>query len=150
AWVKLQTILDGLNIKKAVRTMPNLPAQIGKGVTSYTASKDVSRLELIMVRSFLDMTGNSIHVENENFIDKSTGISGSGPAYVFYFMESMMEAAIKMGFAEKDARLMVAQTFQGAVELFNSSDLNPTAWMDRVASKGGTTRAALDSMEENN
>jgi len=61
-----------------------------------------------------------------------------------------MEAATKMGFCEKDARLMVAQTFQGAVELFNSSDINPTAWMDRVASKGGTTRAALDSMEENN
>src|SRR5690606_2745575 len=97
-----------------------------------------------------DTTGRSILLANEMEIDKSTGISGSGPAYIFYFMQSMMEAAVKMGFSQKDARLMVAQTFQGPVELFNSSALDPTAWMDRVASKGGTTRADLDSMEENN
>lgn len=149
AGVKLQTILDGLNVKKVVRTMPNLPAQIGKGVTSYTESKDVSRLELLMVRSFLDMTGNSIHVQNENYIDASTGISGSGPAYVFYFMQSMLEAAKKMGFSEYDSHILVSSTFEGAVQLFNNSNISPHDWMERVASKGGTTRAALDSMSEN-
>lgn len=150
AGVKIQTIVDGLGIKKVVRTMPNLPAQIGLGVTSYTESKDVSRLELIMVRNFLDMTGSSIHVENENFIDASTGISGSGPAYVFYFMQSMLEAAKKMGFSDYDSRVLVSSTFEGAVQLFNESNITPKTWMDRVASKGGTTRAALDSMEDNN
>jgi len=149
AGVKLDTILKGLGIKKAVRTMPNLPAQIGKGVTSYTASKDVSRLELIMVRSFLDKTGKSIHVENENFIDASTGISGSGPAYVFYFMQSMLEAAKKMGFSDYDSHVLVSSTFEGAVQLFNDSNITPKKWMERVASKGGTTRAALDFMTEN-
>ena len=150
AGVKIETIVDGLGATKVVRTMPNLPAQIGKGVTSYTESKNVSRLELIMVRNFLDMTGNSIHVENENFIDASTGISGSGPAYVFYFMQSMLEAAKKMGFSDYDSRVLVSSTFEGAVQLFNESNITPKTWMDRVASKGGTTRAALDSMEDNN
>ncbi|PRD48937.1 pyrroline-5-carboxylate reductase [Sphingobacterium haloxyli] len=150
AGVTIKTMQEAMGIKKVVRAMPNLAAQVGHGFTSFVGSKEVSRLELLTVEKLIDTTGRSIKLANEMEIDKSTGISGSGPAYVFYFMESMMEAAIKMGFCEKDARLMVAQTFQGAVELFNSSDINPTAWMDRVASKGGTTRAALDSMEENN
>lgn len=103
-----------------------------------------------MVRNLLDTTGASIHVSNENYIDKSTGISGSGPAYVFYFMQSMMEAARKMGFSDNDAKVLVSHTFEGAVELFNQGDISPAKWMDKVASKGGTTQAALDSMEDNN
>src|SRR5690606_11769893 len=95
-------------------------------------------------------TGRSVRLENENDIDASTGISGSGPAYIFYFMQSMLEAALKMGFSERDSKVLVGQTFEGAVELFNQSDLSPATWMNRVASKGGTTRAALDSMEDNN
>lgn len=150
AGVTIDTIQQGLNVKKVVRTMPNLPAQVGKGVTSYTESKEVSRVELLMIRNLLDTTGESIHVKNENFIDASTGISGSGPAYVFYFMNSMLEAARKMGFSENDSKVLVSQTFEGAVELFNKNDLSPTLWMERVASKGGTTRAALDSMDDNN
>lgn len=150
AGVTIRTIQEGLGVNKVVRTMPNLPAQVGKGITSYTASKEVSRLELLMVRNLLDTTGESIKVKNENFIDASTGISGSGPAYVFYFMQSMLEAALKMGFSENDSKALVSNTFEGAVELFNQNDLSPNLWMERVASKGGTTRAALDSMDDNN
>ena len=150
AGVTISYIQDLLGVDKIIRTMPNLPAKVGKGVTSFTESDSVTRVELLMVRNLLDTTGVSIHVDNENFIDKSTGISGSGPAYVFYFMQSMMEAAKKMGFSTNDAKLLVSTTFEGAVELFNQSDLTPSTWMDRVASKGGTTRAALDSMDENN
>jgi pyrroline-5-carboxylate reductase len=150
AGVKIDFIKDSLNVTKVVRTMPNLPAKVGKGVTSFTESKDVSRVELLMVRNLLDTTGESIHVETEEFIDKSTGISGSGPAYVFYFMQSMLEAAKKMGFSDNDSKVLVSTTFEGAVKLFNESDLSPETWMNRVASKGGTTRAALDSMEDNN
>lgn len=150
AGVTIGKIQNGLGVKKVVRSMPNLPAQVGKGVTSYTESKEVSRVELLMVRNLLDTTGESIHVENENYIDASTGISGSGPAYVFYFMNSMLEAALKMGFSKNDSRVLVSQTFEGAVELFNRNDLSPDTWMERVASKGGTTRAALDSMDDNN
>tara|TARA_B100000678_G_scaffold115560_1_gene96680 strand:+ start:1392 stop:2198 length:807 start_codon:yes stop_codon:yes gene_type:complete len=150
AGVTINTIQQGLGVKKVVRSMPNLPAQVGKGVTSYTGAKEVSRVELLMVRNLLDTTGESIKVENENYIDASTGISGSGPAYVFYFMQSMLEAALKMGFSDNDSKVLVSQTFEGAVELFNQYDLSPDTWMERVASKGGTTRAALDSMEDNN
>ena len=150
AGVKVEAIQDGLGVRKVVRTMPNLPAKVGKGVTSFTAAKEVSRVELLMVRNLLHTTGESIHVSNEDYIDKSTGISGSGPAYVFYFMQSMLEAALKMGFSENDSKVLVSTTFEGAVALFNEHDLSPTSWMNRVASKGGTTQAALDSMEENN
>ena len=150
AGVNIQSIQKGLGIEKVVRAMPNLPAQVGKGLTSFTTSKEVSRLETSTVQQLLNTTGKSVHLDTENDIDASTGISGSGPAYVFYFMQSMMEAAKKMGFSDHDSKVLVIQTFEGAVELFNQSDLTPLKWMNKVASKGGTTRAALDSMDENN
>ncbi|QTY27019.1 pyrroline-5-carboxylate reductase [Flavobacterium sp. CS20] len=150
AGVTIAKIQDLLGIDKVVRTMPNLPAKVGKGVTSFTESDSVSRVELLMIRNLLDTTGASIHVKDEDFINKSTGISGSGPAYIFYFMQSMLEVAKKMGFSDNDSKVLVSNTFEGAVKLFNDSDLSPETWMDRVASKGGTTRAALDSMDDNN
>lgn len=150
AGVTIETIQKHLKKEKVVRTMPNLPAQVGKGVTSYTQSSKISRIELLMVRNFLDTTGTSIHVATEKFIDASTGISGSGPAYVFYFMQSMLEAALKMGFSEYDSKVLVSNTFEGAIELFNQNDISPQSWINRVASKGGTTQAAIDSMEDNN
>ena len=150
AGVTIATISDITGLKKVVRAMPNLPAQIGKGLTSYVTSSDVSRVEMLTVESLLDTTGKSVRVSSEKFIDASTGISGSGPAYVFYFMQSMMEAALDMGFSKKDSTVLVSQTFTGAVELFNQNNLTPDSWMDKVASKGGTTRAALDSMDDNN
>ncbi len=150
AGVTLETIQNGLNQKKAIRTMPNLPAQVGKGVTSYTEATEVSKVEMIMVRNLLDTTGTSIHVDTEKFIDASTGISGSGPAYVFYFMQSMLEAALKMGFSDYDSKVLVSSTFEGAIELFNQNNISPKSWIDKVASKGGTTQAAIDSMEDNN
>ncbi|GLR19455.1 pyrroline-5-carboxylate reductase [Portibacter lacus] len=149
AGVKIDSIKEWTGLTKVVRAMPNLPAQIGKGLTSYVASDAVSKIELLTIESLLDTTGRSIHVSDENFIDASTGISGSGPAYVFYFMQSMMEAALQMGFSPSVSKLLVSQTFTGAIELFNQSNLSPNSWMEKVASKGGTTQAALDSMHNN-
>ncbi len=150
AGVSIAFIKESLGVTRVVRAMPNLPAQVGKGMTSYTASDEVSRLELLTIENLLDTTGRSVRLDTENDVDASTGISGSGPAYIFYFMQSMIEAAQKMGFSDHDARVLVGQTFEGAVELFNKNDLDPNTWMDRVASKGGTTRAALDSMDDSN
>ena len=150
AGVSIDTIKELTGLTKIVRAMPNLPAKIGKGLTAFMASPEVSRVELLTVESLLDTTGKSILVNDETFIDASTGISGSGPAYVFYFMQSMMEAALLMGFTSNVSRVLVSQTFTGAIELFNQSNLSPNTWMDKVASKGGTTRAALDSMDDNN
>ena len=150
AGITIETIQAGLGIKKVVRAMPNLPAQVGKGMTSYLASPEISRIELWMVEDLLNSTGKSVRVDSQMFIDASTGISGSGPAYVFYFMESMMEAAKSMGFSDNDSKVLVSATFEGAIELFNKNKLSPNGWMKRVTSKGGTTQAALESLEDNN
>lgn len=150
AGVNINLIKTLTGLPKVVRAMPNLPAKIGKGLTSYVASKEVSRVELLTVENLLETTGKAILVSDENFIDASTGISGSGPAYVFYFMQSMVEAATEMGFSKDTSKVLVSETFTGAIELFNQSDLSLNSWMKQVASKGGTTQAALDSMEDNN
>jgi pyrroline-5-carboxylate reductase len=149
AGMSIKAIKEFTGLDKIVRAMPNLPAKVGKGLTSYVASPEISRIELLTVEELLNTTGKSVKVENEKFIDASTGISGSGPAYVFYFMQSMMEAALQMGFSENVSRVLVSQTFTGAVELFNQDTISPNSWMKKVASKGGTTQAALDSMKDN-
>ncbi|MFC2110033.1 pyrroline-5-carboxylate reductase [Bacteroidota bacterium] len=150
AGVTIDTIKANTGLTKVVRSMPNLPAKIGEGLTTFVASSEVNKEELTIVETLLATTGKSIEVADENFIDASTGISGSGPAYVFYFMQSMMEAAEKMGFSKETATVLVSQTFKGAVELFNQSSISPSQWMDMVASKGGTTQAALDSLNNDN
>ncbi|MEZ5007545.1 MAG: pyrroline-5-carboxylate reductase [Chitinophagales bacterium] len=150
AGTTINSIRELTGLTKIVRAMPNLPAKIGKGLTSYVASPEVSRIELLTIESLLNTTGKSILVSDESFIDASTGISGSGPAYVFYFMQSMMEAALQMGFSKNVSKVLVSQTFTGAIELFNQNNLSPNSWMEKVASKGGTTQAALDSMNDNN
>src|SRR5690606_32078188 len=132
------------------RAIPARAALGGRERTSFPGSGDVPRRELAAVEELLDCTGRSIGLTSESEIDASTGISGSGPAYIFYFMQAMMDAAVKMGFAAENARLWGSQTFAGTVELFNCSTLTPEDWMDKVASKGGPTRAALDSMDEDN
>ena len=145
AGVTIASIQSGLGVEKVIRAMPNLPAQIGLGMTSYTASDAVTRIELVLVQNLLNTTGKAIYVEDEYSIDATTAISGSGPAYVLYFMEAMIEAATEMGFNASQAELLVAQTFRGAVELQMKNDLTCREWIERVSSKGGTTEAALNT-----
>lgn len=149
AGVTIDSIRDGLNATKVIRAMPNLPAQIGLGMTTYTASDEVTRIELVMVQNLLNTTGKTIYVGNEKAIDATTAISGSGPAYVFYFMDAMMSAAREMGFSESEAELLVSQTFRGAVELYNKSNFSCQEWIAKVTSKGGTTEAAMASYHKN-
>jgi pyrroline-5-carboxylate reductase len=143
AGVKMKTICKALGIQKVIRAMPNLPAQIGMGMTAFTSSDEVTRIELVTVQNLLNTTGKTIYVEKEEAIDAATAISGSGPAYVFYFMRAMMESAKEMGFSESESELLVSQTFRGAVELHNKSSFSCNEWIQKVASKGGTTEAAL-------
>lgn len=143
AGVKINAIQEGLGVEKVIRAMPNLPAQIGLGMTSYTASDAVTRIELVLVQNLLNTTGKAIYVDAEYSIDATTAISGSGPAYVLYFMEAMIEAATEMGFNASQAELLVAQTFRGAVELQMKNELSCADWIQRVSSKGGTTEAAM-------
>lgn len=148
AGVRMAAIGKALGADKIIRAMPNLPAQIGAGVTAFTSTDAVTRIELVMVQNLLSTTGKTIYVEQEDMIDASTAISGSGPAYVYYFMNAMMEAAKQMGFSPSEAELLVSQTFTGAVDLYNKSDLSCENWIARVASKGGTTEAAMQVWRE--
>lgn len=148
AGVTIQTICKELAVKKVIRAMPNLPAQIGMGMTTFTSTDDVTRIELVMVQNLINTTGKTVYVENEQFIDATTAISGSGPAYVYYFMDAMMQAAKEMGFSASEAELLVSQTFKGAVDLYNKSDLSCQEWIDRVSSKGGTTEAAVKTFKK--
>ena len=145
AGVKMEHISRSLDVSKIIRAMPNLPAQKGTGMTVFTSSDAVTRLELVMVQNLINTTGKSIYVEDEHAIDAATAISGSGPAYVFYFMNALIKAAKMMGFNSSEAELLVSQTFRGAVDLYKNADLTCEQWIQKVASKGGTTEAALNS-----
>ena len=137
-----------LSCSKIVRSMPNISTQIGMGMTVFTASANVDRKELFIIQNLINTTGKSVYVENENLIDAATAISGSGPAYVFYFMQSMIKAAVDLGFNESEAELLVNQTFMGSVAIQNSYSLSNQEWIAKVASKGGTTESALQVFEK--
>ncbi|MBP6396327.1 MAG: pyrroline-5-carboxylate reductase [Saprospiraceae bacterium] len=148
AGVKMAAIHDHLGTAKVVRAMPNLPAQTGSGMTVFTSSAEVTRIELVTVQNLINATGKAIYVDDETKIDAATAISGSGPAYVFYFMQGLIEAAQQMGFNQAEAELLAYQTFKGAIDLFNKSDYSCESWIRKVMSKGGTTEAAFKQFEK--
>lgn len=149
AGVKIEAIQKGLGITKVIRCMPNLPASVQLGATTYVCAKAVNNQEKELTDQILAATGVAFEVISEDAIDNTTGISGSGTAYVFYFMNAMAKAGEALGFTEKETKLLVAQTFKGAVKLYEDNDTDLVEWMNRVASKGGTTREALNSFDEN-
>ncbi|MEN8765018.1 MAG: pyrroline-5-carboxylate reductase [Wenyingzhuangia sp.] len=149
AGMTIETIQQGLGVNKIIRCMPNLPASIQLGMTTYVGSKEVDKENLALVGSILKSTGKAFEVQNEDMIDSTTGISGSGTAYIFYFMNALATAAQDFGFSSEEAKTLTAQTFEGAIELYKQNDISLEDWMNRVASKGGTTRAALNNFEDN-
>ncbi|HNP33230.1 MAG TPA: pyrroline-5-carboxylate reductase [Flavobacterium sp.] len=148
AGITISKLESQLSCSKVVRSMPNIPTQIGMGMTVFTASANVDRKELFIIQNLINTTGKSVYVENEKLIDAATAISGSGPAYVFYFMQSMIKAAVDLGFNESEAELLVNQTFMGSVAIQNSYSLSNEQWIAKVASKGGTTERALHVFEK--
>lgn len=148
AGVKINTISNLLGTDKIIRAMPNLPAQIGVGMTVFTSSESVTRIELVTVQNLLNSTGKSIYNEHEDMIDAATAISGSGPAYIFYFMQSLINAATEMGFTQAESELLTYQTFRGAIDLFNKFDFSCEEWISKVSSKGGTTEAAFVKLND--
>ncbi len=145
AGVKMETISSAFNTDKIIRAMPNLPAQVGVGMTAFTSSEAVTRIELVMVQNLLNATGKTIYVDKEKSVDAATAISGSGPAYVFYIMQAMIDAAKRMGFTLSQSELLTYQTFRGAIELFNKFDFSCDEWIEKVSSRGGTTEAAFNT-----
>jgi pyrroline-5-carboxylate reductase len=150
AGARLDTICDGLDHRQVVRSMPNTPAQIGEGMTVWTSTLEVTSTQQKQAQSILAVMGEEIFVNDERFLDMATAVSGSGPAYVFYFVESFIEAAVKLGFAPDIAEKLVRQTLTGATHLLQQSDKRPMELRRAVTSPGGTTAAAIASLEKDN
>lgn len=130
-----------------VRVMPNTPAQIQAGVSGLYAMPKVSSVQRSQAETIMNAVGQSIWLDNEAQIDAVTAISGSGPAYVFYFIEALQQAALELGLNEAQAKTLSLQTFTGASKLAEQSTENPATLRSQVTSKGGTTEQAILSME---
>jgi pyrroline-5-carboxylate reductase len=131
---------------RIVRSMPNTPALIGEGISGLFADASVSPDERDKAEAVLAAAGQTVWVEAEHQIDAITAISGSGPAYVFHFIEALEAAAVELGFDAPTARRLALQTFKGASLLAASGTDAPAVLREKVTSKGGTTEAALQSM----
>jgi len=130
-----------------VRTMPNTPALIGKGITGMVALSGVSAQQRDAADAIMRAVGATVWLDDEALIDPVTAVSGSGPAYVFYFIEAMQQAALEMGLTAEQGTQLAIATFVGASELAAQSSDPIAVLRERVTSKGGTTYAALTSME---
>ncbi|OGB49250.1 MAG: pyrroline-5-carboxylate reductase [Burkholderiales bacterium RIFCSPLOWO2_12_FULL_65_40] len=147
AGIRSDSIAQWLGSECIVRTMPNTPALVGKGMSALYARPGVSNAQCQSVEAIMATTGEFLWVESEKQLDAVTALSGSGPAYVFYFLEAMTRAGVGMGLTEPQAHQLAVGTFVGASELARRSDEPPALLRQRVTSKGGTTYAALQSME---
>ena len=133
--------------RRIVRAMPNTPALIGAGISGVYAAPDVATDAREATATILRAAGEVLWFDDEAALDGVTGVSGSGPAYVFYFLESLEEAARDLGFSPDDARKLAYATFSGAIELAQKSDANPATLRAQVTSKGGTTECALATLD---
>ena len=147
AGIRSDSIAQWLGSERIVRTMPNTPALVGKGMSALYARPAVSAQERQSIEAIMATTGDFLWVDDEPQLDAVTALSGSGPAYVFYFLEAMTRAGTDMGLTTAQAHQLAVGTFVGASELARRSDETPAVLRQRVTSKGGTTYAAIQSME---
>jgi pyrroline-5-carboxylate reductase len=147
AGIRSDDIARWLGTDKVVRAMPNTPALVGLGQTGLFARADVSASDKQWVSQVVATTGQSVWVDDEPLLDAVTALSGSGPAYVFYFIEAMVDAGVRMGLSAVQAHQLAVGTFEGAAALAKSSSEPPSVLRERVTSKGGTTYAAITSMQ---
>jgi len=144
----IATLKQGLKHEAVVRAMPNTPAQIGEGMTVWTAGDCISENQRKDAAAILGVMGEEIYVADETVIDMATAVSGSGPAYVFLFMESLIKAAVDIGLPETTARKLVLQTVSGAAEYARQSDKEMSQLRQMVTSPSGTTAEALKVFEQ--
>ena len=147
AGIRSDSMVRATRTERIVRTMPNTPALVGQGMTGLYARDAVSAADCAQVEAVLAPTGQLLWVPREDDLDAVTALSGSGPAYVFYFVEAMMEAATQMGLSAEQGKQLALGTFAGATSLARASPEAPAVLRERVTSKGGTTHAALTSLE---
>lgn len=143
AGASIQTLMDGLGHSNVVRVMPNTPAQIGEGISVWTASPATSPEQVELARRILGALGQEVYVEEENYLDMATALSGTGPAYVFLFMEALIDAGVHLGFPRRIAEKLVIETIRGTLDYYTSRKIHPAALRNEVTSPGGTSAAAL-------
>jgi pyrroline-5-carboxylate reductase len=150
AGIKSDSIAQWLGTQRVVRAMPNTPALVGRGITGLFARGAVAATDRQAVEHVIAPTGQMLWLDDEALLDAVTALSGSGPAYVYYFLDAMAQAGADMGLPREQALQLAIATFAGAAELAQKSDEPPEILRQRVTSKGGTTHAAIVSLEQDN
>ena len=148
AGARINTLCQGLSHRCVVRAMPNTPAQIGAGISAWTATTEVTKEQKGCARAILEAMGREIHFDDEKYLDMATAVSGSGPAYFFLLAESLVDAAVDIGLPRDAAEELVLQTMLGSAQLLLKSGKVPAELRQNVTSRGGTTAYALQVFEE--
>jgi pyrroline-5-carboxylate reductase len=144
----IQQISDGLGNPNVVRSMPNTPARIGQGITVWTAAAGVSDEGRARAQAILESFGEEVYVEDEHYLDMATALSGTGPAYIFMFMEAMIDAGVHLGFSRRISEKLVIQTMRGSIEYAAQSKEHPATLRNQVTSPGGTSAEAIYHLEK--
>jgi pyrroline-5-carboxylate reductase len=147
AGATLETLREGLGHTRLVRAMPNMPAQIGEGMTVWTATADVNQKQKGMAQSIVAALGKEIYVSGEKYIDMATALSGSGPAYVFLIIEALVDAGVHIGLPRDMAEKLVVQTVLGSTRAVEVTGKHPAQLKNMVTSPGGTTTEGLLQLE---
>jgi len=148
AGARVETIADALQHRSLVRAMPNTPAQIGEGMTVWTATPEVTEEQLAQIHAIFGALGREMHVEEERMIDMATALSATGPTYTFLVMEALIDAGVHMGFSRHVAEELVLQTMLGSVLFARESRKHPAELRNMVTSPGGTSAEAIYQMEK--
>ena len=148
AGVPITQIADGLHHQSIVRVMPNTPAMVGEGMSVWTATGPVSDAQQQQAQAILQALGEEVQVEDEHHVDMATALNGSGPAYVFLFIEALIDAGVHLGFSRAVSEKIVIQTVEGSAALARQMGLHPAELRNRVTSPAGTTAEALYELEQ--
>ncbi len=148
AGISISTLQKLTRSTRVIRAMPNLPAQVGKGLTGWVASPDVSASERALAKELFIAVGEEMELEKESLLDALTPLSGSGPAYFFYLAELLTTKAMKEGFSPTQAALIAKETLTGSAALLEADVRSPSEWRSAVTSKGGTTEAAFKTFQD--
>ena len=147
AGVQSKTIIDQLGCDRLIRIMANTPAQIGLGATAWTATPSVTSEMREFAVEMLESFGEQVYFDDEKLVDIATALSASGPAYVFVFIEALVDGAVQLGMSNTDARALAIQMVLGSAALAKETGKHPAELRNMVTSPGGTTAAALHAME---
>jgi pyrroline-5-carboxylate reductase len=148
AGATLSSLRQGLNHSSVVRAMPNMPAQIGEGVTIWTATAETRQKQKKLAQTVLGALGKEIYVVDEKYLGMATALSGSGPAYVFLFIEALVDAGVHIGLPRDMAQELVIQTIIGSTRTVEKTGKHPADLRNMVTSPGGTTTEALFRLEK--